>query len=350
MFLFRVPSVAFPGAQKKKVFVDQDARGPADTNMRSILVLLQSPEVEVLGISITSGDGWARAGTQTTLRMLELTGHAGIPVATGAEHPLLNSPEETASWEARFGEFAYKGAWNPQGYHPPDVVPTLPAGNPTGKPLAQHGALFLIETLRKHPGEVTLWVGGPLTTVALAIRLDPEVTRLAKELVMMAGGFNVEESGIQELNGRREFNFWWDPEAARMVMSSPWKKITITPLDVAVKAPPTGAVWAEIAQGDSATARYLTRFAPSRTSGTYMWDEVAAVALVDPGIITRQQELYVNVDIDHGAGYGQTIFLQKTAKPPAWLWKPATVQFDLDTKKFYRTFINLMKKPSEGRR
>src|SRR5262249_43054626 len=65
----------------KKVFIDQDSRGPVGTDVYSVLTLAQSPEVQVLGISITAGDGWAKAGTQVMLRMLELTGHGDIPVA-----------------------------------------------------------------------------------------------------------------------------------------------------------------------------------------------------------------------------------------------------------------------------
>ncbi len=336
------------GAQtRKKVFIDQDARGPAGTDMQSMLILLQSPQVEVLGISITSGDGWAKAGVQNTLSMLELTGHQDIPVAQGGEFPLLNSRDETRLWEAQFGEFGYKGAWNERNYHEPDVVPPLPAGNPTKKAISQHGALFLIDTLRKHPGEVTVWIGGPLTTVALAIRLDPEVPRLAEQLVLMGAGFNVDKGGNHRINGRREFNWWWDPEATRIVMSAPWKKITITSVDISVKTSLSDDIKTEIAKADSPTARYLAKFWPrgGPAGGGYMWDEIAAAAFIDPSLITRQQELYVNVDIDHGASYGQTIFVEKEVKVPSWLWKLATVQWDLDTKRFYRMFIELMSRP-----
>lgn len=333
---------SFAFGQKKKVFIDQDARGPAGTDMQSMLILLQSPEVEVLGISITSGDGWVRAGVQNALRMLELTGHGNVPLAYGGEFPLINTREETELWEAQFGEFSYKGAWNKRNYHHPEVIPPLPAGNPSSKAIDKHGALFLIETLRKYPGEVIVWCGGPLTTVALALRLDPQAPVLAKELVLMGAGFNVDKGGNHRINGRREFNWWWDPEATYIVMSAPWKKITITPVDISVKTSLTDDIKGEIAKSSSPTAKYLTQFAPPGGSFTgYMWDEIAAAALADPSIITRQQELYVNVDIGHGAGYGQTIFVEKEVKVPSW-WKLATVQWDLDTQRFYKMYIDLM--------
>ena len=332
---------------KRKIFIDQDMRGPAGTDGQSVLILLQSPQVEVLGITVTSGDGWARAGTQNMLRLLELTGHGDVLVAQGAEFPLINSEEETKLWEAHYGEFGYKGAWNSRNYFPSDVIPPLAAGNPTKKPLSQHGALFLIETLRRFPGEVTVWVGGPFTTLALAIRLDPEVPKLAKELVVMGSGMNVDKGGIHPINGRREFNWWWDPEAARIVMSAPWKKITITPVDISVKTRLTNEMKDEIAKSNSPTAKYLTQYSPRNANPNftgYMWDEIAAAAWIDPSIITSQKELQVNIDIDHGASYGQTIFIEKDVKAPSWLWKLATVQFDLDTKRFYQMFIDLMKR------
>jgi inosine-uridine nucleoside N-ribohydrolase len=180
----------------------------------------------------------------------------------------------------------------------------------------------------------------------------------------MGAGFNVGKGGIQRINGRREFNWWFDPEAVRIVMSSPWKKITITPVDISVKTRLSDEMKASIAQADTPVARYHTRFA--RTS--YMWDEISVAAFLDPSIITEQKELYVNIDIDHGAGYGQTIFLEtkgiffkpnadlntddvqtpfveREIKAPRWFWKPATVQFDLEVEKFYRLYVNLMTRP-----
>ena len=75
-----------------------------------------------------------------------------------------------------------------------------------------------------------------------------------------------------------------------------------------------------------------------------MWDEISAAAFLDTSIITRKEELYVNIDIDHGPSYGQTIFVGKETKVPSW-WKLATVQFDLDTQKFYDMYVQLMIAP-----
>ena len=96
-------------AQKIKVIVDQDARGPATTDMQSILIFLQSEKFDVLGITTVSGDQWVKEETQRTLRLLEIAGRTDVPVVQGAEFPLLNSKEETERWEALYGKFRYKG-------------------------------------------------------------------------------------------------------------------------------------------------------------------------------------------------------------------------------------------------
>lgn len=342
-----------PVAAKKKVFIDQDGAA-LGTDMISTLAMLQSPDVEVLGIAVTAGDAWVKAGTVHMLRMLELTGHGNIPVAQGAAFPLINSRELTAAWEAQYGEFSYKGAWNPRRYHEPDEVPTPPTGMTTLKPIEMHGALFMIEQIRKYPNEVTLWVGGPFTTVALALGLDPEIASLAKELVLMGAGFNVDRGGNHRINGRREFNWWWDPEATRIAMSAPWKKITITPVDISVKTSLSDDLKRRLSKSNAKAAQFITTYMPvgQGGGGGYMWDEISVLAFLDPSVITRQQQLYVNIDIDHGPGYGQTIFVEdvmpgppgeepRPRKMPSW-WRVATVQWDLDLPKFYDQFVELM--------
>ncbi|MCX6552311.1 MAG: nucleoside hydrolase [Acidobacteria bacterium] len=343
---------ASPPSARRKVFIDQDGAGPAGTDMLSTLALLQAPDVEVVGITITSGDVWMKDGVQNTLRMLELTGHGRIPVAPGGEFPLVNTREETAQWQEQFGEFSYTGAWSPRRYHEPGVVSTPAAGPTALKPVATHGANLLIQTIHQYPNEVTVWVGGPFTTVALALKLDPDIATLAKELVLMGAGFNVDKGGNHRINGRREFNWWWDPEATRIAMSAPWKRITITPVDISVKTTLGDDVKQKIAQSTTLAAQYVTKFSPVGRGGGYMWDEIAALAFLDPTLITRQQELYVNIDIDHGAGYGQTIFVEKELsqtpgqppvlrKMPSW-WRLASVQWDLDLPRFYNLFAELM--------
>jgi len=124
-------------AQKTKIILDQDARGPATTDMQSLLIFLQSDKFEILGITTVSGDQWMPEETQRTLRLLEIAGRTDVPVAEGALFPLLNSKEESERWENLYGKLGYKGCWSdfskrahvPEaykaGYHDPMYVPPL---------------------------------------------------------------------------------------------------------------------------------------------------------------------------------------------------------------------------------
>ena len=337
-------------AQKIKVIVDQDARGPATTDMQSILIFLQSEKFDVLGITTVSGDQWVKEETQRTLRLVEIAQRTDVPVIQGAELPLLNSKEESERWEALYGKFRYKGCWSDfserpkntppafrEGYHQPDVVPSLVEGAPQTKALDETAAHFIVRMVHQYPGEVVIWAGGPLTNIALALRLDPQVATLAKELVLMGSGMYADNGGISGVDGRREFNWWFDPEAVRITMRSPWKKIIITPIDISVKTQITPEIKAAIAKADTPVAKYLTAYSvPS-----FMWDELSAAAMVDPSIITGQKELYVDIDIDHGASYGETLFWAPGTPLPSYE-HIATVQFDVDVKKLNDLYIKLM--------
>jgi len=340
-------------AQKIKVIVDQDARGPATTDMQSILIFLQSDKFDVLGITTVSGDQWVKEETQRTLRLLEIAGRTDVPVAEGAEFPLLNSKEESERWEALYGKFRYKGCWSdfsksPEGtppafreaYHDPDVIPPLVEAAPHIKALDETAAHFIVRMVHRYPGEVVIWAGGPLTNIALALRLDPEVATLAKELVLMGSGMYANNGGITGIDGRREFNWWFDPEAVQIAMRAPWKKITITPIDISVKTSVNPAIRAAIAKADTPVARYLTQYSVE----SFMWDELSAAALVDPSIITGQKQLYVDIDIDHGPSYGETLFWQPGTELPSYE-RISTVQFDVDTQKLYDLYVKLMTQP-----
>lgn len=344
---------ASASAQKIKVIVDQDARGPGTSDQQAILVFLQSEKFDVLGITTVSGDQWVKEETQHVLRLLEISGRTDVPVYAGAEFPLLNSKEESERWEAMYGKFEYKGAWTdrfePQRsivfempYHAPDVVPPMPEGEPHIEAAPGTAAEFIIKMVHKYPGEVVLWAGGPLTNYALALKLDPSVATLAKEFVLMGGGLYADKGAIDTgaIDARREFNWWFDPEAARIVLRAPWKKMTITPIDISVKTHFTNEMKATIGKANTPITQYLDRY----SLPGYMWDEIAGAALIDPSIITGQKQLYMDIDVDHGASYGKTIFWEAKAQVPPYL-RLANVQFDIDAEKFYKLYIDLMTRP-----
>ena len=109
-FQFAPASVAQESSGKRKIVIDQDAAGPAGTDQQSILLLIQSPKTEVLGITVVTGDAWLKDEVAHTLRMLELIGRTDIPVAAGAEFPLMRRKDETG-----FGE--QHTVWSPGWVH-----------------------------------------------------------------------------------------------------------------------------------------------------------------------------------------------------------------------------------------
>src|SRR5581483_1413981 len=168
--------------QRRKVIIDQDAAGPGGTDQQSMLLLIQSPQTEVLGITVVTGDAWLTSEVAHTLRMLELIGRSDIPVFRGAELPLVRRKQETELWEQRYGSVTWLGAWTPKFYHPPDQLGDMPEGKPTTKAADEDAAHFLIRMVHKFPGEITIYAGGPMTNLALAQSIDPEFASLAREL------------------------------------------------------------------------------------------------------------------------------------------------------------------------
>src|ERR1700739_2258245 len=107
---------------KRKIIMHHDAAGPGGTDQQSILLFVQSPQTEVLGITIVTGDAWLKDEVAHTLRMLELVGRTDIPVVPGAEYPLVRRKEETELWEQQYGVVPWTGAWTPRMYHPHDQL------------------------------------------------------------------------------------------------------------------------------------------------------------------------------------------------------------------------------------
>ena len=336
------------GQQRRKVIVNEDFSGPGGSNMQTLLVLAQSPQVEVLGATVVSGDQWRDEEVAHTLRLLEMIGRTDIPVVPGAAFPLVRRRDEAQLWQERYGKVAYAGAWDDRWWHEPFVIPPLPEGQPTTKPVDEDAAHFLIRMVHKYPHEVTIYEGGPMTNLALAISLDPQFAELAEELVFMGGSLAPQTDNPEFVNSpRHEFNFWFDPEAAQIVLHAPWKKIVCTPTDISIKTQLTPAIVKQIEASGTPLARYIARFAMFGPGADIMWDELAAEAWIDPSIITKSETRYMGVDIDHGAGYGNTLTWTEKDKTK-FAGQPVEIQMDLDTAKLYRMFVKLMSAPTPG--
>ena len=336
------------------VLIDQDGSGPGGSNQMAMMVLLQSPQVRVLGITMVSGNAWEPEEVAHTLRMLELIHRTDVPVVPGAVFPLLRTQSESMSQTAAIGSFPWYGAWgdlaahtSAQPYHGPFVIPPLAEGEPTTKPLAEDAVHFLIRQVHAHPHAVTIYAAGPLTNIALALAIDPHFAELTQGIVIMGGSLNPRTDDPEfAAHPRHEFNFWFDPEAAHLTLRAPWPRIDLTDVDISIKTQFTPQMLHQIAQSNSPAAQYIAHYTHEFY---YLWDELAAAAWLDPKIITRERTLYVDVDTSHGPDYGDTLTWTAANKPtlpgPLGPMQPVHVQDDLDTTRFDNLFVDLMKAP-----
>ena len=283
---------------KRKIIINEDCSGPGGSNMQTLALLIQSPQVEVLGITVVSGDQWRDEEVAHTLRLLEILGRTDIPVMLGATFPLVRTREESLQWQERYGKVSYAGAWDERWWHAPSVVPALAEGTPSVKPAAEDAVHFLVRMVHQYPHEVTIYEGGPMTNLALAISIDPRFAELAQELVFMGGSLNPQTDDLEFANNpRHEFNFWFDPEAAYIALRAPWKKITCTLSDISIMTRFSPEMAKRIGASGTPLGKYVARFYQQGDGNDYMWDELAAAAWLDPLVITKQETRYLSVDI-----------------------------------------------------
>jgi uridine nucleosidase len=152
----------------KKILIDTD---PGVDDAMAILLALRSPEVEVIGLTSVFGNTRTEITAQNALRILELEGNGSIPVAQGADRPLVKPLDELGGTRVH-GE---DGLGNTH----------LPAPRGTLRP--ESAAQFIVQSVLANPGEITLVPIGPLTNLGLALRLEPRIAGLVREVVLMGG-------------------------------------------------------------------------------------------------------------------------------------------------------------------
>jgi len=175
---------------------------PGIDDALALILALKSPEIEILGITTVAGNASLEMTTANARRVLEYFEIESIPVAMGAGHPLTRPLEHAL------------------GYHGPDGLGNcgLP---PSRLPLHPDKAWdFLAQLVLGTPDEITLMATGPLTNVAHAFKLHPEVPRHLASLVLMGGAYGLTPYGKGNRTPFAEFNIWQDPEAAAIVFDS----------------------------------------------------------------------------------------------------------------------------------
>jgi purine nucleosidase len=298
------------------VIADQDASTTADM---ALMLLLKSPEVRLLGITVITGNAWRDEEVAHALRLVEALGRTDVPVFNGAAFPLVRTAEETRLFDRLYGQPSFLGAYSaadaPAGWDKVDPA-RVPEGLPKTRAADESAAQFLVRMVRAHPHQVTIVALGPLTNVALACRLDPHFAELTQELVLMGGSLNPQTDAPEwTTRPRHEFNFWFDPEATSITLREKWAKVTTTTVDVSLKTRAEPEVLDGLAKAHSAAAQWVTRYTPRPLSPNYLWDEMAVAAWLDPSLIRGERFVYMDAATDHGAPYGDTLIYTDADKP-----------------------------------
>jgi inosine-uridine nucleoside N-ribohydrolase len=294
----------------------------------ALFFVLNSPELEILGITTVAGNKSLNVATADVLKVLEVAGRTELAVYQGAASPLMN---QGSAWDRdRHG-----------GWYANDPAPAPPGGFAKKKAETRSGVDFLVGTVMENPGQVTILAIGPLTNIAMAMRMEPRFAAHVKQLVIMGGAIASLPDGGGNHTPNAEFNFYVDPEAARIVLRS-GIPIVLSPLNVSRKARFTREWYEKIVAVETPITRLIKdrlgpgyQQRPDRTA--LMYDQVAAVTLVDPALI-KTVEYFVDVDANPGPNYGVSV-----GAPQPWPGaegaRKMLVQTDLDWDRFIRLYV-----------
>lgn len=354
--LLAVPASAIG---QERVIVDADM-GVLNDDAVALFMLLNSPGVEVLGVTIVPGNSWMEHGTAAALRQLELIGRADVPVFMGVREPLMGSRQPWLEAEERiWGRSEYLGAYGrprPESYLKLDREPSV--GYPTIKPAAEHAVDFIVRAVKEHPGQVTLFVLGPATNVALAVRKNPEIVPLVKRVYYMGGAIDVPGN----TSPAAEFNWWFDPEAVRITLRAPFREQVVVPIDVAERVFYTKEEYSRIVAAPETPITKLfrqlhgPRFERDPAARSFVWDALTAAIFLRPAIATRLDERFVDVDVTYGPNYGRSIGYHQSRRRsfetpgdfPGGTQR-MKVLMEVDRKAFWDLYVELMTRPAMSR-
>lgn len=221
----------------KKIIIDTD---PGVDDTIAICMALRSPEVSVIGLTSVFGNVPGEVAARNALRLVELEGHADIPVARGSDVPMVFPLDRLGTW-----------------VHGEDGMGNTNPPLPKGRVISKTAAEFIVETVRENPHEVTLVPIGPLTNLGLALRLDPGIAELVQEVVIMGGA--VANPG--NMTPVAEANIYHDPHAADIVMAAGWP-VVLVGLDVTHKTITPWEFWQEVFKADNPSVRLIERILP----------------------------------------------------------------------------------------
>ena len=284
---------------KKLVYVDTDVGlgtpGAEIDDGAALIFLMHNTLIEVLGAGSVFGNVSLHDAALNLDRLLTWLGEKHMPIGIGAQKPLIEDITWAEDWQSAYGKTL---SWN-------------------ARPASCLAANLIIHSIRSHPGQVSLLSLGPMTNLALAIRLDPGMIPLTSEVIVMGGSFNSQ-------NPSPEFNVRCDPEAAQIVFRSGWN-VHALGLDVTRRVHFSRRDFSSLPDGNLAVELLRTQ-APGwidrveamgwEQDGCALHDAVAVAYLMDSSIF-EVKETHVEVELANPDSRGITRFSPPTENRPA---------------------------------
>jgi inosine-uridine nucleoside N-ribohydrolase len=300
----------------------------------ALMLACLHPALDLVGATTVNGNVPVDMTTENTLRVFDHIGR-DVPVYRGMAAPLVRPDFPVPRDLPIAGKTRVHGDYL-------DLPPAKSA------PQASSAVEFLIETYRTATDEIVLVPTGPLTNIATALKLEPRLTQLIPEVILMGGGHY-----CGNITPLAEFNVWADPEAARVVFNCGIPRLTIVPLDATHRALLTtedcDALDALGTPAATACATFVRRRIagydsdqPMERPGTApVHDALCVAAVIDRSVITTRR-VHADVEVHGELTVGQTVFdvAARGGNPPN-----ADVAFDADERKFVRLLLDTFAGP-----
>ena len=363
IYLLATTSLAQTQDPQQSTTPDPDATAQTDTTDPDRLALsgdTDSPDLPGFFLGSIDTEQYLRMRNSHTRRLRGLMDPDFDPARRNGAISDMEQREQELR-EQLYGSYVgWHGSFNPDAPKS-NVTWPPPGGYPKVKPRPGRAADFIAETIHAHPNEVVLYCAGPLTNIAVAITLDPAIVPLTKAIYIMGGSSA----------GGPELNWWWDPEAAAMVLRAPWQQIVVSPFEAGEQVVSNQQLMRRIVEKHAPLSDYVndvyltTKPTAGTTIWSLMWDELTVASILDPGVIRKSETMYLDVDITHGPKYGHTVVWKKPSDVPQFMmpysspdgpdrekWlshltppsqlHPASVQMEVDVKRFEDDFVEMM--------
>ncbi len=275
------------GQEKRRVIIDTD---PGTDDAMAIYLALNSPELQVQAITAVPGNVVAKQALENALKLVSLADRCDIPVAAGAQHPLMQKTYTALYWHGKNG------------------LADIELPTPKCKVDPRFAPDLMIELVHEYPHEITLIPIGPLTNIALAVSKDPSIVGLVKDIVIMGGSI----SG-GNVDGAAEANIFGDPEAAQIVFNAGWV-VTMVGSDVGERTLMERKHLTQLETGHGPENDMVTRIArfyierseKNGWHGAAMYDPLAVATVIDPSLV-QLKDMHVDVETRGEFTRGETV-------------------------------------------